>query len=496
MAAVVTDLDVEAVLRRLLATAAEMTGARYAAVGVLDERRAELERFITYGVSDAVRQEIGPPPKGHGLLGALIEHPHPLRVDSLSHDPRSAGFPPGHPPMETFLGVPVLVRGEVWGNLYLCDKADGEPFSETDEESVVMLAGWAGIAIDNARNYEISERRRGELERTVRQLEATTAIARAVGGETDLDRILELIVDRGQDLIEADGLVILLRETGGMVVAAEAGDVPGRIRDPLGLAAAGGVLVPLVFRGESLGMLVAFGELGDAENESLLQAFAASAATAVATARRVEESRLREAIHAAEEERQRWARELHDDTLQGLGGLRMLLVAAARSDDHERLRGAVKDTLARIDEEIDGLRGLIRELRPAALDELGLAAAIEGLASRAAERGPIDISADVRLRRTRYSPELETGIYRIVQESLTNAIRHADATFVKITVEESAHAIHIYVADDGHGFNPAVSDGGGFGLTGMRERVSLLRGDLEIASSAVGTTIVAAIPAP
>jgi len=496
MTAVVTDLDVDAVLHRLLATAAEMTGARYAAVGVLDERRAGLERFVTYGVSDAVRQEIGPPPKGHGLLGVVIEDPQPLRVDSLREDPRSAGFPPGHPTMETFLGVPVLVRGEAWGNLYLCDKATGEPFSAADEESVVMLAGWAGVAIDNARNYESSERRREELERTVRRLEATTAIARAVGGETDLDRILELIVVRGQALIEADGLVILLRETGGMVVAAEAGEVPCRIRDPLGLAAAGGVLVPLVFRGESLGMLVVFGELGDRENEPLLQAFAASAATAVATARRVEESRLREAIHAAEEERQRWARELHDDTLQGLGGLRMLLVAAARSDDHERLRGAVRDTLTRIDEEIDGLRGLIRELRPAALDELGLAAAIEGLAVRAADRGPVDVSADVRLRRTRYSPELETGIYRIVQEALTNATRHADATGVKITVEEGAHAIHVYVADDGHGFDPARTNSDGFGLTGMRERVSLLRGDLEISSSAVGTTIAAAIPAP
>jgi len=494
MTAVVTDLDVEAVLHRLLATAVEMTGARYAAVGVLDERRAGLERFVTHGVSEAVRHDIGAPPKGHGLLGVVIDDPHPLRVDSVHEDPRSAGFPPGHPPMESFLGVPVTIRGEVWGNLYLCDKAGGEPFSAADEESVVMLADWAGIAIDNARNYETSERRRAELEHTVRRLEATTAIARAVGGETDLDRILELIVARGQALIEADGLVILLRETGGMIVVAEAGEVPCRIRDPLGLAAAGGALVPLVFRGESLGMLVAFGELAD--TQSLLQAFAASAATAVATARRVEESRLREAIHAAEKERQRWARELHDDTLQGLGGLRMLLVAAARSDNPERLFGAVRDTLTRIDEEIDGLRGLIRELRPAALDELGLAAAIEGLASRAAERGPIDVSADVRLHRTRHSPELETAIYRIVQEALTNAIRHAAATRATITVEESAHAIHVHVADDGHGFDPSAPGDGGFGLTGMRERVSLLRGELEISSSAVGTTIAAAIPAP
>jgi signal transduction histidine kinase len=494
--AVVTDVDVDSVLQRLLATAADMTSARYAAVGVLDERGAGLERFVTYGVSDAVRQAIGPPPKGHGLLGVVIRQPRPLRVDSLGEDPRSAGFPPGHPPMETFLGVPVMIRGEAWGNLYLCDKADGEPFTAADEASVAMLAEWAAIAIENARNFETSERRRGELERTVHRLEATTAIARTVGGETDLDRILELIVKRGQRLIEAAGLVILLRESGGMVVAAEAGDVPCRIRDPLGLAAAGGILVPLVFRGESLGMLVAFGEHGAAENEELLQAFAASAATAVATARSVEESRLREAIHAAEEERRRWARELHDDTLQGLGGLRMLLVASSRIDDPDRLRAAVRESLTRIDEEIDGLRGLIRELRPAALDELGLAAAIEGLASRAGERESIDVRAEVRLPRARYAPELETGVYRIVQEALTNAIRHADATGVRITVEEREGAIHVHVADDGHGFDPAAADGGGFGLTGLRERVSLLRGELEISSSAAGTSLAAAIPAP
>jgi len=458
---VAIDLYVEALLQRLLATAAERTGARYAAVGVLDTERARLERFVTYGLADPVWQQLGSPPPGHLLT-------------------------------ETFLGVPIMVRGEAWGNLYLCDKASGEPFSAADEESVATLAESAAIAIENAS----SERRRSELERAVRQLEATTAIARAVGGEPDLHQILELIVDRGQTLIEADGLVILLRETGGMVVAAEAGEVPCRIRDPLGRAAAGGVLVPLVFRGESLGMLVAFGAPGDAENESLLQAFAVSAATAVATAQRVEESRLREAIHAAEQERRRWARELHDDTLQGLGGLRMLLMAAARTDDHDRLRDAVSDTLARIDEEIDGLRGLIRELRPAALDELGLAAAIEGLASRAADRGPIDVSADVRLRRTRHSSELETGIYRVVQEALTNAIRHADAIRVRITVEESADAIHALIADDGHGFDPTTGGCVGFGLTGMRERVSLLRGDLEISSSPVGTIVAAAIPAP
>ena len=185
MTAVVTDLDVDAVLHRLLATAAEMTGARYAAVGVLDERRAGLERFVTYGVSDAVRREIGRP-----------EGPRPARCGDRGPAaaarrlaPRGSARPPGFRPAirrwRPSLASRSWSAARPGGTCTSATRPSGEPFTEADEESVVMLAGWAGIAIDNARNYESSERRRGELERTVRRLEATTAIARAVGGETD-----------------------------------------------------------------------------------------------------------------------------------------------------------------------------------------------------------------------------------------------------------------------------------------------------------------------
>jgi GAF domain-containing protein len=257
---VVSELDVEAVLGRVLDTAADITGARYAALGVLDEDRTHLERFITHGASPESRRAIGHPPRGHGVLGAVIRDPRPIRIDALAEDPRADGFPPGHPPMRSFLGVPILIRGAAWGNLYLCDKAGDEPFSEGDEAAVVVLAQWAAVAIDNARLYERSEAR-------VRRLEATTAIARALGGETDLDRILELIADHGQALTRARGLLILLRQADGLVVAACAGESPPGIRgrrlagagDALSLCAGDGVVVPLVFRGQSLGMIVALG---------------------------------------------------------------------------------------------------------------------------------------------------------------------------------------------------------------------------------------------
>jgi signal transduction histidine kinase len=479
----VSELDVEAVLDHVLVTAAGLTGARYAALGVLDEDRSYLERFLTHGASEETRQAIGHLPRGHGVLGAVIRDPRPLRIDALGDD----GFPPGHPPMRNFLGVPILIRGEAWGNLYLCEK--DEPFSEADEAAVVVLAEWAAIAIDNARLYERSEAR-------VRRLEATTAIARALGGETELDRVLELIAAHGQALIGARGLMILLREPDGLVVAAGSGEIPSGVRgrrvagagEALSLVGGDGVLVPLVFRGQSLGMLAT---LGTRKDEPLLRALAASAATAVATARTVAEQRLRDAMHAAEEERRRWARELHDDTLQGLGGLRMLLNAALRSDEPKAL---LAKAVTGIEREIDDLRGLIRELRPAALDELGLAAAIEGFADRLAVRGELEVSADVQLVAARHIPELETAVYRIVQEAVTNAVRHAHPNRVEIAVTESGGHLHVRVDDDGRGFDPSVPSDG-FGLTGMRERVSLLHGELEVESSALGTTISATLPA-
>ena len=159
--ALVGDLDRDTVLERLLETAAEVTGARYAALGILDASREGLERFVTRGAGEDVRAAIGAPPRGRGVLGALITDPRPLRLDSVRDDPRSFGFPPGHPPMETFLGVPILVGERAWGNLYLAEKAGREAFTQGDEDAVVVLAAWAGVAIANARLFSDSERRRG-----------------------------------------------------------------------------------------------------------------------------------------------------------------------------------------------------------------------------------------------------------------------------------------------------------------------------------------------
>ncbi len=527
-----SDLDLDVVLDRLLETAAELTGARYAALGILDDRRRELARFLTRGIDESVHRAIGDLPRGRGILGVLIDDPRPLRLDDVGDHPRSYGFPPGHPPMRTFLGVPILIRGQAWGNLYLTEKAGGGAFTAEDEEATIVLADWAAIAIENARLYRDVAARRDELERAVRGLQATAAIARAIGGETELERVLELVVKRGRALVDAHDVLILLREGDELVVAAGAGHVmvSDEVRVPLGASTAGEVLasgrsrrvanaprdlrvspahlgvekattallVPLVYRGNALGVLAAFDRLdGDGtftnDDEQLLEAFAAQAATAVATAKTVEAERLRRSMAAAEAERRRWARELHDETLQALGGLKVLLSAATRLDDADAMRNVMRQGIEQLSRDIEALRGLIAELRPAALDQLGLEPALTSLVQRTSTTTGLEVRTEIDIPdRKRLTPELETTVYRIVQESLTNVAKHARAATVLLTVHSAEDELQITVADDGTGFDPGEPTGGGFGLAGMRERVELAGGKLSVLPGDTAGTIVCA----
>src|SRR5689334_16935591 len=215
----VTELDPEAVLRRLLEVARELTHARYAAIGVLDERRERLERFLTAGIDEETHREIGDLPRGRGVLGLLISEPRPLRLADVGAHPQSYGFPLAHPPMTTFLGVPVVIDGQAWGNLYLTEKAGGGEFDDDDEEAAVILAGWAAIAISNARLYRDVRERRDELERAILGLETTIEISRALGGVTDLDQVLELVAKRSRALLDARTAEIALLDGEEFVIA-------------------------------------------------------------------------------------------------------------------------------------------------------------------------------------------------------------------------------------------------------------------------------------
>ena len=537
----VAELELESVLGQVLDTARELTGARYAALGILDERKEELERFLNVGVDEETRRRIGPLPRGRGVLGELIRRPEPLRLRDVTEHPRSYGFPPGHPPMTTFLGVPVMIRGEAFGNLYLSEKAGGAEFDEQDEESVLVLAEWAAIAIDNARLYEGVRRRREELERAVRGLEATAAIARAVGFETELGRVLELTVKRGRAMVEAASLLVLLDDEGTLRVAAAAGQVgpavvglelplegtlagsvldsgapervgelsgrPGHGLDAVVGDARSALVVPLGFRGKGRGVLVALDRAQDspafdADDEHLLTSFAASAAIAIATAQSVEAERLRHSIRASEQERRRWARELHDETLQDLGAMKMGLETARTAGRPELLDQSVEQAVDQLDLTIRGLQSLITELRPAALDELGLRPALEALVERTRATSGLDVELRIELveirgqGETRLDTEVSTTVYRLVQESLTNAVKHANPDRVSVEILETGPDLTVMVRDDGSGFEQEDRGDGGFGLIGMDERVSLVGGRLEIDSApGRGTTVRASLPA-
>jgi signal transduction histidine kinase len=366
-----------------------------------------------------------------------------------------------------------------------------------------------------------------DLARSVDRLEAFADIARALGGETELERILSLILAHGREIVSARTLVIYLPEGSDLVAVSGsarrsdsrprlaladsvAGEVllsarPRRLgaeSDPAQLErlapdAKAAILVPLLFRGEPLGVLAGINGAGERafeeEDEQLLMSVAASAATAVATAQSVAAARLRLSVEAADQARARWARELHDETLQGLTGVRMVLSAGLARNDGGALRGAAETADAHLAEEMRKLRDLIAELRPAALDDLGLGPAIESLAKRQAAIGGFAVDLDIEFEsERRLDRDTETAIYRIVQEALSNAVKHAHASEVSLRVRQLSDRVQVAVEDDGRGFDP---DGvaAGFGLTGMRERALLAGGRLSVSSADGGATRVAAV---
>jgi signal transduction histidine kinase len=500
-------LDLESVLGRILETARELTGAEYGALGVLDERRVGLEHFLTAGPTDEDPEEIGDPPRKQGILELLIGRAEPIRLRGV-------------------LGAPTTIRARTWGGLYLIAKQDAEDFDDDDVATIDLLAEWAAVAIDNARLLKETTTRRDDLDRALRTMRTAMEIATAIGGDTDLAHILELIVQRARTLVDADGLLIWLRHGDQLRIAAVAGhaDVPDHASIPLGASTAGealragrsvriedaqqmlinpaefgmaqatsSLIVPLVHRGRGLGVLVAFDSRGatasfDADNELALEAFAASAATAVATARLVEAQRLHDSIAAAESERGRWARELHDETLQGLASLKLSLAGTLKANP-DRTRSVIKSAVTQLERDIIALRAIITDLRPAALDELGLEPALRTLVAGVAEAAGLLARVSIKLGAVRLDADVETIAYRVAQEALTNVVKHAGARTVTVELILDAERLRLIVADDGRGFGE-VHDAG-YGIAGMRERAALASGVLEIAQAADGGTRVA-----
>ena len=524
--ALTSELSLDSLLQRLVDLASDLTGAQYAALGVLDPSGTYLERFVTAGVDDEARARIGDLPSGRGILGVLIRDAEPLRLHDLNTDPRAVGFPPNHPPMTTFLGVPVALRGVAYGNLYLTEKAGGEDFTEEDQETATVLASQAAVAIENARLYAAATR-------WASQLESLNEVADALVTEFDLSRLLELVAERLQGLIGATAVFIALPFGDGARLAAVAGDAPEEfvglelppksktvavlrrrrservdsvLDDPeidqasarqLNMRTA--LYVPLLLRDEAIGVITARDKAGPDprftdEDMRITEVFAQRASVAVELSRLVARDALQRVVTAQEAERRRLARELHDETGQALTSILLGLNAVEEAGDPVQRQAAVAEVRELVRSTLRDVRQLAVDLRPSALDDFGLVPALERLTSTFAETTGIGVDFEATVP-DRLPPEVETALYRIVQEALTNIVKHARASRVSVLLARKPSSVTAVIEDDGVGFDSASVRADGLGLVGMRERVALLGGRLAIETTPdAGTTCLAEVP--
>jgi signal transduction histidine kinase len=488
--AISSDLDLPSVLERIVAAATELTGAQYGALGVIGPQR-DLVEFVTVGIDAETRARIGDLPRGRGLLGQLIEHPDPLLLEDLAQHPSSVGFPANHPPMTTFLGVPVRIRGTAFGNLYLCEKPGG--FTEEDQGLVVALAQAAGFVIDNARAYGLSERRRRWLEATAELTEALQPPIRiedALHGLTETARSVSGARFAAVGSHAADELTVLAADPGDHALAGEVWDSLADRLDPenphaveLSLHGLVVVVIPLRAHLAAVAVLVVGFDLQHQdrarEERHLLASYADQAALALDRAQAVSD---REQL-ALLSDRERIARDLHDVVIQRLfaTGLRLQGVAmAADPSVAERLEGAVDE----IDATIKAIRGTIFELQQRGSGSLrgeirALARDYEpllGYAPEVATAGPVDTVVPVKVR---------DQLLPVLREALSNAARHARASHVTVDVRADPREVVLVVTDDGRGLEPGRHESG---LRNVRDRAAALGGEVELTPGPLGGT--------
>ncbi|MEL5955936.1 GAF domain-containing protein [Streptomyces sp. CLV115] len=510
-------LDLPQVLRRIVEAAVVVVDAEYGALGVVGEG-TRLTQFLPVGVTAEQREAIGPLPEGHGILGELIRHPEPLRLVELSGHPSSYGFPPNHPPMHSFLGVPVRVRDEVFGNLYLTEKRGGRAFDAEDETVLSTLAVAAGVAIENARLYaETRDRQRWQ--------EANSEIVAALLGGADEAHVLQMIVDHSSHILAADlGLLALpakgkclrVAQAAGLDAETHRGLVLPRARSFLGAAMDAGEPItsldvahdPRIFEGPprwtGLGPAVAVpmvtGErtrgvlllarvrdrpaFTDAETAPLL-VFAGQAALAMElTARRESAEQI-----ALLEERDRIARDLHDLAIQRLFATGMTLQSVVRLVEQpqasERLLRAVDD----LDETIKIIRSTIFALRTSDTGRAG-----QGLRARTAatvEQAARTLGFQPSLRMgglidTDVPAEIAEQVIAVLGEALSNVARHARATAADISLVVGKDEVNLTVSDNGVGMTG--HSGSRSGLDNLARRAEKLGGEMSVGESAQGGT--------
>lgn len=512
--AITSGLKLDATLRAIVHTAAELVDARYGALGVrgYDHRLVE---FVYEGIDEETRHLIGSLPEGRGVLGALIEEPKPIRLDDISRHPASVGFPLHHPPMRTFLGVPVRIRDEVFGNLYLTEKADGQPFSDDDEVLVQALAAAAGIAVDNARLFEESRTREAWIEATrdigtqmlagadpamVFRLIAEEALTLMAGAAT----LVAVPLDDEAPACEVDDLVIV--EVAGeispavkqMTVAVSGTSIGGvfhdrtpRRFDRLDLAVDGPVepgpalVLPLRAADTVAGVLVALRSADEQpfsdKQLDMMAAFADQAALAwrLATAQR----QMREVEMLTD--RDRIARDLHDHVIQRLFAVGLTLQGAAPRARVPAVRESIYSSIDDLQEIIQEIRSAIFDLHAGPSRATGLRhrldkvidqLAIPALHTTVQYTGPLSVVDTV----------LANHAEAVLREAVSNAVRHANATSLAINVSVEDD-VRVEVVDDGVGISGDITESG---LRNLRQRADDAGGEFTVENMPTGGTLL------
>ena len=542
--AIARGLDLDETLRAVVEAATRVTRAAYGALGVLGPDR-RISRFITTGLSDEQREQLGDLPTGRGILGVLIDESRPLRLTDLSDDPRSAGFPPNHPPMRSFLGVPVAGRGAVYGNLYLTEAPDGA-FTEEDERVAVLLAGMAAVAIENARLYQDATEQAEQARRAAHARVALTGAAAAVLHEHDLMQALRLVAREAVRLLGVRLVAVAMPDEFAGAIRYEVAEGPAATTFdmsavPLGDSFAGSVLLagvpihvdgrdtsalgsfvtakrlagydviaqPVVVGDEPAAVLLAADREDGAEftsdDQELLAVLATFAAISIHTSRSLARERARaealarlrqtetdaearretlaRVIETQERERRRLAQDLHDRTAGGLTSVLFSLRRLERELGDEDQRSQLSEARAGVSAAIEDVRDLIADLRPKVLDDFGLGPALERLCSTVARRSGLAVQAELGEGLDALPPDVATAVYRIVQEAMSNVVRHAQARTVGVTAAILGDLLVVTVSDDGVGFRPGSM---GHGIEGMLDRARMVTGRVDLESPAGG----------
>jgi signal transduction histidine kinase len=520
--------QLEATLHDIVQAAVRHVGAEYGAMGVLTADGRRLDRFVIVGMGPEDRDRIGQPPAGNGILGLLVAEPTTLRLDDLAEHPASEGFPPGHPPMRSFLGVPVRVGDSVFGNLYLTEKRSGGPFTQADVEVAQALAAVAGMAIENARHAERAEARR-------RWGQAATEMATALLSGADPDDVIRTVSTQVSALTNADmaGIMTPGPDDASLTIVAGVGRVAGDyegVRLPLtgtylgALYEAGvprliddistmpmvaqraapvveltsafgpGMVVPLG-NGPGRGLLAVLRSAGrepfTPDELDLLSAFAAQAAVVLELAR----AQQRERRLQVQTDRDRIARDLHDHVVQRIfaTGLALDRISRSLQEEHPDVAGRISERVDELDGTIARIRSSIFELQEAEdASPVAVRRLIGEVVRSVTEAHEVRPSLRIRNDVEDLPPEVVQDVVAVVRELTTNVVRHANASRMTVAVNVN-ETVSVVVTDDGGGMPPITVRSG---LTNLHDRAERRGGRLSTSSGTSGTEVSWTVPRP